>query len=86
MRDTDEPAEYRSEHVQDALASDPRLNELGIRVRISGTKVFLDGDVTTDARRDAAGDIAREVLPGHEVHNHVVVVDRHAGGGREVVA
>jgi osmotically-inducible protein OsmY len=81
----DEPAEYLSEHVHAALAADPRVSELGIQVTISGNKVFLSGDVATDARRDAVAAVAAEVLPDHEVHNHVAVVERRAGGGREDV-
>src|SRR5437867_534347 len=33
---TSEPSEYLAEHVVDALARDPRLNELGLHVTISG--------------------------------------------------
>ena len=80
-----EPAEYLSEHVQDALARDPRLNELGVTVTISADKAFLTGDVATDVRRDAVGAVAAELLPDHEVHNHVTVVDRSSHGSDEVV-
>jgi osmotically-inducible protein OsmY len=81
-----EPSEYLSEHVQDALARDPRLNELGLRITITGDKAFLSGDVATAERRDAAGAVAAELLPDHHVHNQVNVVDRSQGGGEEVVA
>jgi len=81
-----EPPEYVAEHVQAALSADPRINELGIEVTVSGVKVFLTGDVATDARRDAIGEVAAELLPDHEVHNHVTVVDRTHSGGREVVS
>jgi osmotically-inducible protein OsmY len=81
----DEPPEYLAEHVQDALARDPRLNELGITVTISGDKAFLSGDVATDARREAAATVAADLLPDHQIHNHVTVVDRSHGGGEEVL-
>jgi osmotically-inducible protein OsmY len=80
-----EPVEYLAEHVHAAFASDPRVSELGIQVTISGDKVFLSGDVATEERRDAVADVAAELLPDHEVHNHVAVVDRSGAGGREVV-
>jgi osmotically-inducible protein OsmY len=83
---TDEPPDYVAEHVHEAMAHDPRLNELGIRVTISGEKAFLTGDVATEARKDAAGDVATEALPGYEVHNHVAVVDCSRSGGEEIVA
>ena len=76
--------EYAAEHVQDALAE--QLSELGIQVTISAGKAFIAGDVATDARRDEIGRLAAELLPDHEVHNHVNVVDRSAFGGEEVVA
>ena len=82
---TSEPSEYLAEHVLDALAHDPRLNELGLHVTISGGKAFIDGDVATEARRDAAGAVARELLPDHELHNNVRVVDRSSAGGEEIV-
>ena len=79
---TTEPPEYLAEHVHDALA---RENELGIRVTVTGDKAFLTGDVATDERREVAGRVASEVLPDHDVHNHISVVDRSHGGGEEVV-
>ena len=79
-----EPPEYLAEHVSDALAE--RLSELGIQVTISGDKAFLAGDVATADRRDAVGEIAAELLPDHDVHNHVTVVDHAGFGGTEVVA
>jgi hypothetical protein len=78
-----EPSEYTAEHVHVALAE--RLSELGVQVTISGDKVFLSGDVATGDRRDAVGEVASQMLPDHEVHNHVSVVDRSAFGGEEVV-
>ena len=79
-----EPPEYLAEHVQDALAD--RLSELGIQVTISGDNAFVAGDVATDARREAVGQLAAELLPDHEVHNHVKVVEHTGFGGEEVVA
>ena len=79
-----EPPEYATEHVQDALAE--RLSELGIEVTIRGDKVFIAGDVATDARRDDVGRLAAELLPDYEVHNDVNVVDRNGFGGEEVIA
>lgn len=85
MTDAEEPSEYIAERVQAALVTDGRVTELGIDVRVSGMKVFLSGDVATDARRDAVAEVAADVLPDYEVHNHVNVVDRQGSGGREVV-
>lgn len=72
---TDEPVRYLVERVREALAHDPRVTALDIRVTIKDGRVFLAGRVATPERREAIGDVVREVLPGYEVHNHTVVGD-----------
>jgi hypothetical protein len=79
-----EPPEYLAEHVQDALAE--QLSELGIQVTISAEKAFIAGDVATSARRDEIGRLAAELMPDHDVHNHVTVVERSGFGGEEMVS
>ena len=64
---------YLALRLRDSLGADPRVNELGISVRIQSGRVWLSGEVATEARREAVGRVAGEVLPGHEVHNGVEV-------------
>lgn len=70
-----EPEEYAIERLRDALATDERVAEMGLQVRIAAGKVFLTGQVPTDERRRAVGVVAGEVLPEYEVHNETVVTE-----------
>ena len=49
--------------IREALATDPRTNVLDITIKVAGGKAFLIGEVTSDERKQAAGDVVREVLP-----------------------
>jgi len=49
--------------LREALATDPRTNVLDITIKVAGGKAFLIGEVTSDERRQAAIEVAAEVLP-----------------------
>ena len=68
-----EPEDYAIEHLRDALASDERVAEIGVQVRVVAGKVFLTGQVATPERKRAVADVAAEVLPDYEIHNETVV-------------
>jgi hypothetical protein len=70
-----EPADYAIERLRDALATDERVAEMGVQVRIAAGKVFLTGQLPTEERRRAVGVVAGEVLPEYEVHNETVVTE-----------
>jgi osmotically-inducible protein OsmY len=70
-----EPEDYAIEHLRNALATDERVAEMGLDVRIAAGKVFLTGQVPTEERRRAVGVVASEVLPDYEVHNETVVTE-----------
>jgi osmotically-inducible protein OsmY len=70
----DEPKQYLVERVRDALAHDERVAERDVHVRVLGSRVFLQGSVPTPERRDAATQVAREVVPDHQVFNELTVV------------
>ena len=65
--------EYVVGHLQDALAHDPRVNELGVTVAVCGQRLFLSGTVPTAERRDAVGVVAAELAPDCQVVNEIVV-------------
>ena len=69
-----DPTEYAVQHVRERLAMDPRTNELEVRVSVAGTKVFLDGAVSSPERREAISEVAHEALPDHDVHNQITVL------------
>ena len=68
-----EPKHYLVGRVREALATDPRVNELTIQVTLAGNKVFLSGTVATPERREAITAVVGELLPEHEVHNETTV-------------
>jgi osmotically-inducible protein OsmY len=73
MEHRTEPPHYLIQRVREALAHDPRVGELELRVKMVGPKVFVTGSVPTDERRKAVAEVVREVLPEAEVHNETTV-------------
>ena len=82
---TAHPTPYLVARVRDAFAHDERVAALDINVRIVGGSAFLTGTVTTPERRDACERVAREVLPDHEIHNQIVLLEQHAPSATEDV-
>jgi len=68
-----DPPHYLIQRVREALAHDPRVGELELRVKMVGEKVFVTGTVPTDERRRAVSDVVHEVLPEAEVHNETTI-------------
>lgn len=66
--------EYLAERVHQAVTTDPRTNEQGVQVRVTGAEVFLSGAVASAERRDAVAEVAAEVVPDRRIHNDVTVV------------
>jgi osmotically-inducible protein OsmY len=69
----EQPEKYLIQRVRDALAEDARIGELHVDVTIRGDRVFLTGTVVSAERRDVIAALVQEVLPGHQVQNHVAV-------------
>lgn len=86
MRD-DERAEqeYLSGHLEEALASDPRVAEPSLEVHVSGRSVVIRGEVATQERRAAVEDVAREVAPDRAIHNETTVLEPREPGQPEVL-
>ncbi|HEX6996771.1 MAG TPA: BON domain-containing protein [Gammaproteobacteria bacterium] len=49
--------------IREALATDPRTNVLDITIKVAGGKAFIMGEVTSEERKQAAREVASEVLP-----------------------
>ena len=86
MTPEEEPKQYVVERVRNALAHDERVAELDVHVRVLGPRVFLQGNVATAERRDAATEVAREVVPDREVLNEMTVVGYAAPADEEHLA
>jgi len=72
-RGAQDPPHYLIQRVREALAHDPRVGELELRVKMVGEKVFITGSVPTDERRKAVSAVVQDVLPDVEVHNETTV-------------
>ena len=83
---TEEPKQYVIERVHRALAEDPRIGELNVDVTLAGGRVFLMGDVPTQERKDAIGDVVGELLPEHEVCNETTVAVLAPAGDPEDIS
>ncbi len=70
-----EPDEYVSEHIRTALATDPRVNELEIDIRVVGDKVFATGVVASQQRRESIEQVIKENAPQLRVVNQTSVSD-----------
>lgn len=67
--------QYLVGKLEDALATDPRVNALDVRVRICGEKIHLTGEIPTEERRKAATLVVTELAPGIEVLNELTVYE-----------
>jgi hypothetical protein len=70
-----EPEDYAVQRLREALATDDRVAEMGVQVRVVAGKVFLTGRVATTERHEAVGVVAAEVLPDYEIHNETDVIE-----------
>lgn len=66
---------YVVEHVRQALATDPRTLVQGLRVTRHGDSIVVSGNVSSESRREAVGQVAQEVASAFLVSNEIVVVD-----------
>jgi hypothetical protein len=66
-------------HLEHVLATDPRTNELGVRVELTSGVAFLHGEVAGERRRELVGRVAEEVLaaeaPGVALRNEVTLTE-----------
>jgi hypothetical protein len=83
---SEQPDAYTAAHVQEALARDGRVGELGIAVDISDHLVTIQGIVPTEERRAAIEQVVGELLPDHEIRNRIVVEPIGDAGEAEVIS
>jgi osmotically-inducible protein OsmY len=70
-----ETKEYLTANLRRALAVDARVSTQDINVIVSGDCVYLQGQVTTERRRQAAADVVNELAPQLEVINQLEIVE-----------
>jgi hypothetical protein len=66
--------DYVRAHLEESLATDGRVAELGLHVHVDGEELVVSGGVSTPERRDAVTTIAREVVPEFRVRNETMLV------------
>jgi hypothetical protein len=72
---TGKAARYLAGEIEQALASDPRTNELGVRADVRDQVVILRGEVAGEQRRLLIAEVAAAVAPGLDVRNEVSVCE-----------
>jgi hypothetical protein len=70
----DAPLEYLRGHLEEALATDPRVMEQSLSVRVDHDTLVITGAVPTPERCAGVDDVARDLAPSTVVRNHVQVV------------
>jgi hypothetical protein len=68
----DDP-EYLGEHLRAALATDARVLQPGLEVRIARDLVIVRGSVSTEGVRSAVAEVVRDHATGWQVLNEVEV-------------
>ncbi len=69
----DRQLDYAVAKLREALAEDPRTNELDIQIEQSDGKFLLRGEVQTDIRKDSVMKIAQELFPDFRIENQIRV-------------
>ena len=77
--------QYLVAKIQSALADDPRVNILDIKIMVIQNKVHLIGEVISEDCRAAAADVVLAVAPGIEVRNELRVIDIGGPAEAEVI-
>lgn len=70
---TEDNGDYVAGRVEQALATDPRTHELGVRADVHDGVVTLRGEVAGEQRRRLVAEVVREAAPGLEIRNEVSV-------------
>lgn len=68
------PDVYTQEHIHQALAGDPRVNEPELRVTVVAGRVVITGDVPTEERKRAIPVVVMELYPDVVVDDQTTVV------------
>lgn len=76
---------YLAARIQEALAQDPRVGELGINVDVSASEIRLAGVVSTPERHDAIPEVVLEIAEGYRVINATSVINAEPKTEAEVL-
>jgi hypothetical protein len=75
---------YAGAHLREALAQDPRTNELDILIEFEGNTLLLRGEVAAVDRRAAVEAVARELFPDCHIENQLRILNLSEGSLEEI--
>ena len=67
--------QYLVGRVQTALATDPRVNMLDIKVMVTNDKVHLTGQVLSDNKKRSVEEVVLELFPNLEIRNELTTIE-----------
>jgi hypothetical protein len=73
--------EQQARDLERAIATDPRTNELGIRIQVRGDHLVVSGEVASQERRATVIAVVREHEPGLDIVDHIMLSAEPGPGG-----
>ena len=67
--------QYLVGRLQTALATDPRVNMLDIKVMVTNDKVHLTGQVLSDNKKRSVEEVVLELFPYMEIRNELTTIE-----------
>ena len=77
--------QYLVGQIQQALAADPRVSMLDVKVMVCGGKIHLTGEIATEERRQAISEVVAAMMPDHEVRNELTIIELNLPHRPEVI-
>jgi hypothetical protein len=77
--------EYLVAHLEAALAADPGVSLLDLKVSVRGGSIHVTGQVDDEATRQAAEAVVRAAAPGYRVFNDITLLDLGPPARPEVI-
>ena len=78
--------QYLVGHLQNALAADPRVSMLDVKVMVCGGRIHLTGEVNSEARRHAVEQVVYELYPDIELRNELTTLELGQPSRPEVIS
>ncbi|MEU4449732.1 hypothetical protein AB0F44_00290 [Nocardioides sp. NPDC023903] len=73
--------EQQTRDLEREIATDPRTNELGIRLRVRGDNLVVSGEVASEERRSTVLEIIKEHDTGLDIVDYIVLSAEPGPGG-----
>ena len=70
----DREPSYLAEHIREALATDERVAEPELKVKVVANRAIVRGVVPSDARRDQVTLVIEDLFPELDVDNQVSIL------------